>query len=299
MFTNILVGIDGGPGGQDALALARHVAEEDAELRLAHFDIKGPLARWGVATHHDPAEKEQALKLLEAVREHAGIDATLHAAVSSSVGRGLHELAEHTGADLIVVGSSARGLLGRVLLGDDTQASLNGASCAVAVAPAGYAHRTVVFREIGVGYNGSPESEYALEVARELASERGVILSAFEAVSLPVLAFDGGDGAIRRDLDRAVKAARERIAALGDVEPHAAYGEAADELALYGASLDMLVIGSRGYGPLGRLVNGSTACRLARTARCPLLVLPRVSERVLAHVGPNGNHDVTTPSPMA
>ncbi|HUA71417.1 MAG TPA: universal stress protein, partial [Solirubrobacteraceae bacterium] len=52
------------------------------------------------------------------------------------------------------------------------------------------------------------------------------------------------------------------------------------ELTLYSASLDLLVIGSRGYGPLGRLVYGGVAQRLARTARCPLLVLTRPANRV-------------------
>jgi len=46
---------------------------------------------------------------------------------------------------------------------------------------------------------------------------------------------------------------------------------------MFSASVDLLVVGSRGYGPLGRLVHGSTSHRLARLARCPLLVLPRAA----------------------
>ena len=42
-------------------------------------------------------------------------------------------------------------------------------------------------------------------------------------------------------------------------------------------SLDLLVVGSRGYGPLSRLVHGSTSQQLARSARCPLLVLTRAT----------------------
>ena len=42
-----------------------------------------------------------------------------------------------------------------------------------------------------------------------------------------------------------VAGARDRIAAFGDVEPHAAYGHPAEELAVYSASLDLLVVGSR------------------------------------------------------
>jgi nucleotide-binding universal stress UspA family protein len=81
-------------------------------------------------------------------------------------------------ADLLVVGSSRRGLLGRVLIGDDTRAALNGAPCAIAIAPAGYSREPTPMSEIGVGYNGSPESEHALELARLLAADIGAKLSA-------------------------------------------------------------------------------------------------------------------------
>jgi len=48
-----------------------------------------------------------------------------------------------------------------------------------------------VAREIGVGYDGSPESEHALGVARRLADELGVTLLAFEAVYFPARAYVG------------------------------------------------------------------------------------------------------------
>jgi hypothetical protein len=39
--------------------------------------------------------------------------------------------------------------------------------------------------------------------------------------------------------------------------------------------VDILVVGSRGYGPVKRLVLGSTSDYLERHARSSLLVLPR------------------------
>ena len=71
-----------------------------------------------------------------------------------------------------------------------------------------------------------------------------------------------------------VNEARDRITAVGGVEAHVAYGDAAEELGLYSASLDLLIVGSRGYGPIGRQIHGSTSTKLAHMARCPLLVLP-------------------------
>ena len=76
-------------------------------------------------------------------------------------------------------------------------------------------------------------------------------------------------------IEELLDAARERVAEIEGVEPHAAYGQPAEELALYSASLDLLVVGSRSYGPIGRLVHGSVTQQLARTARSPLLVLTR------------------------
>jgi nucleotide-binding universal stress UspA family protein len=162
-----------------------------------------------------------------------------------------------------------------VLIGDDTSAALNGASCSIAVAPTNYSLRPHAMREIGVGYDGSPESAHALSVARMLAGASGAKLSALEAVSIPSDAFLG-PGAVDNSR-RLLEDAHARIAALGDVEPRAAYGQPAEELALYSASLDLLIVGSRGYGPIGRLVHGSTSHQLARSARCPLLVLTRTA----------------------
>jgi nucleotide-binding universal stress UspA family protein len=195
------------------------------------------------------------------------------------VGRGLHELSEVLGTDLLVVGSSRRGLLGRVLIGDDTGAALNGAPCPIAIAPRNYSQQPGMTREIGVGYDGSPESEHALSVARTLAVAWGAKLSALEAVSLPSYAFVG-PGAADNASRCLVEDARERIAGLGGVEPHAAYGQPADELARYSASLDLLIVGARGYGPVGRLIHGSTSQQLAHTARCPLVVLTRAAHPI-------------------
>ena len=64
---------------------------------------------------------------------------------------------------------------------------------------------------------------------------------------------------------------------LPGVEGHAIYGLAGEELARFGDEVDLLVVGSRGYGPLRRLVLGSTSDFLRRHAHGPLLVLPRAA----------------------
>ena len=74
--------------------------------------------------------------MLDRERELAGIDAQLLVRGARPVGRGLHELAEEQRADLLVVGSTRHAVIGRVLMGDDCRAALDGAPCALGVAPA-------------------------------------------------------------------------------------------------------------------------------------------------------------------
>lgn len=275
MFNNVIVGVDGSERGRDAIALAGVLRAPSGEMTLAHIYHADPGISPTSALADNAARRERARELLEKARERAGVEADIRGRLASSAGRGLHELAETIGADLLVIGSSRRGLIGRILIGDDTKAALSGAPCAIAVAPAGHAQRPIAMREIGVGYDGSSEAEHALGVARTLAAERNTKLSAFEAVSLPTYLLVTAEDASA--IEKMVDAARERLARLDGVEPHAAYGPAAEELALYSGSLDLLVIGSRSYGPIGRLVHGSTAQQLLRAARCPLLVLTRAA----------------------
>ena len=274
MFVKIVVGVDGHGGGTDAVALAAELAQPGGEINLANVYFGSPPPQDGSVGHFVPQQYNRAREVLTAARADAQIDAKLCPVASPRIGRGLHELVEGIGADLLVVGSSRRGLLGRVVHGDDMRAALNGSPCAVAIAPVGYAESPHMMAEIGVAYDGSPESRAALAVARDLATWQGARVSAFGAVPLQP-GYAGPGRPTPQAMDKQVEETYDRLTALGDVEAHAAYGDPAEELALYGASVDLLIVGSRGYGPVGRLIHGSTSRRLAMTARCPLMILPR------------------------
>jgi nucleotide-binding universal stress UspA family protein len=150
-------------------------------------------------------------------------------------GRALHRLARKESAELLVVGSSHRGPTGRTMLGGQTLAALNGSSCAVGIAPRGYGMAEPRIHTVGVGDAGTAESALAIDTARELAERHGAQLE---------------------------------IRAVTDGDP-------AEELAAMAEHLDLLVVGSRAYGPSGRLLSGRTSTQLARRAPCPLLVVPR------------------------
>jgi nucleotide-binding universal stress UspA family protein len=270
MFENVLVGVDGTANGRSAIALAAQLLDPAGQLTLAHVHP-------GSVAEQTDASRE----LLERERAAAGVNAELVSVIAPSPGRGLHTQAEEQRADLLVVGSSSRGLLGRTMLGDDTRASLNGAPCAVAIAAHGYGQPPAPILTVGVAYNGSHESEAAMDAARAIAERHRASLHAMDVVSLPTYAFTGiippitGEG-----LESLLVEARALIDAHQGVEGRAVYGLAGEELAAFGDQLDLLVVGSRSYGPWQRLVLGSTSNYLQRHARCSLLVLPRASSAV-------------------
>ena len=276
MFRKVIVGIDGGPAGHDAAAVATALAEPAARLALANVHVLTPVR--GASGAYGAAENEESRQLLAAERDALGIDAELLTVTASSAGRGLHYLAAAHSADLLAVGSNARSFAGRVLMGDATRASLIGAPCAVAIAPLGYARAGATIAKIGVGYDGSPESESALACARELAARHGATVSALTVVEPAPYA--GIVRAVARGAseDELLAGARKDLAALDGVQGGVAIGVAGEELAAFGAGVDLLVIGSRGYGPLRSLMLGTTATQLAGSARCQLLVLPRLGE---------------------
>jgi nucleotide-binding universal stress UspA family protein len=280
MFENVIVGVDGRPTGRDAIELARHLVSPEGKLTLVnvHSDELSPVH--AITPGLTAGERETSHELLRRERAEADLDAEVELVsfVALSPGRGLHDLAEERGANLLVVGSSGRGVIGRAMLGDDTRAALNGAPCAVAIATRSYALHPLPLASIGVGYDGSPESEAALAAARRVAAQQRAKLTALEVVSIPAYSFTGlTPPALGDTIETLVKEAKERLRALEGVEGRAVYGLPGEELAAFSGEVNLLVVGSRNYGPLRRLVVGSTSDYLERHARCSLLALPRMA----------------------
>jgi nucleotide-binding universal stress UspA family protein len=276
MFKNVLVGVDGSPRGRDAIALASRLTHADGKLTFAHVR-NGELNPFGAIT---PGlvneEREASEKLLTQESENANVSAELVSVVAMEAGRGLHVRAEEQHADLLVVGSSSRGALGRAMLGDDTRSALNGTPCAIAIAAVGYGEHPGPIAKVGVAYNGSRESQQALALARELAAPTRAAVRALEVVSIPTYAFFGMmPSLVVESIEAMLQEANGHMKQLPHVDGRAVYGLVGEELAQFGDQVDILVVGSRSYGPVRRLVLGSTSNYLERHARCSLLVLPR------------------------
>ena len=273
MFSKVIVGYDGSEQARDALALGIELKDATgAELVLARIVVwepivAGPGLGLGVPTAPRPGEpgllsKEALAGLAEPAQ---AARATPAAEVSTSAARGLGEIAERSGADMIVVGSSHRGPVGRVLMGSVGERLLHGSRCAIAIAPAGYADRDArSIRTVGVGFDGDEESTRALGVAAMVAEEAGAVLD--------IVAVAPGDfmtESLEQAVDWGLSAIEGEVRARGAVS----HGDPADELS--SLDVDLLVLGSRRYGPLRSVLLGGVSLPLVRSATAPVLVVPR------------------------
>jgi nucleotide-binding universal stress UspA family protein len=203
----------------------------------------------------------------------------------------LHDLAEAEHAEIIVVGSSHTGRLGRVAPGSTGERLLHGAPCAVAVVPHGYRTRAgQSIRRIGVAYDGSKEADAAVtaavELSRALDAELEVIgVVAPEAYSATAMMGGLSSVPLREDIERSIQAGLDSVVAglPADVtgESVRLEGDPADQLGEHSAGLDLMLAGSRGYGPLRSVLVGGVSGRLMRTVRCPVIVVPRGAQEPL------------------
>ena len=288
-MTTVLIGVDATARSEDAIAFARALWPATTKDFVVATVVQGPAPPGSPA--HDEAHATTGgmsglLVGVAAERIRTGV------VESRSPAQGLHELAAAESAALIVVGSTHTGLLGRVRPGSTGERLLSGAPCAVAVAPYGYRTRhDLALRRIGVAYDGSAESRLALEAgiaaARTLRSRLQVItVIPSDAYGAPALMVGPGwvvaqpdiEREIRKDLDETVAAVPSDIAVEGVVLT----GRPWRELASRSSELDLLFVGSRGYGPLQAVVLGGTNGPLMREAHCPVIALTRGADTPLA-----------------
>ena len=273
----VVVGFDGSDGSIDALALAGVLAEGTgpAEVTVASV-LKAPL---GIRFLSDDAQARHFTRVFaEAEAVARGFAFRRREISAASPARGLDLIATQEQADLIVLGSSNRARLGRVLAGSVAERLLQGGPCAVAVATRGFAAADrYPLRRIGVGYDGGVEAHFALdwatEFARSLAAELRIIAVAPPAPSS--LALSGHDAVLRERRNRMLDEAMLIVGDRAVARAVSARGEPAAALVEQAELLDLLVIGSRGYGPLRRTILGGVARQLIHRSPCPLLVLPR------------------------
>ncbi|KAA0272503.1 MAG: universal stress protein [Acidobacteria bacterium] len=281
----ILIGYQDSPEGLDALALGRVLAEiTDGSLTVATVY---PWPR-GLMTHEDlsNALAIESTDTFAKVRDLLpGLDVETVPVAEQSISNALGKLAEDRHAAVIVVGSCHHGAVGETFLGSTGASLLHGAPCAVMVAPRGYRDGpTERPRRIGVGFDGSPESWAALETAIAFAELEGGELVVISVADYPkygyatvwtVLTAGEIQDAERAEMRRTQELALGRVPGSVNAEGRLLTGSPGALLAEASADVDLMVVGSRGHGPLRRTLLGSTARKLVSGSRSPLLVVPR------------------------
>ena len=279
----ILVGYDGSPQSRDALALATAIAgTSNAPLLLGWVEPVGPMdLPYDAILAPVQDRAEDALHDVAEELRRGGLDVATHVGLFGSAARGLQELAENESAAFVVVGSSHRGRIGRVFAGTVAARLLQGAPCPIAVATRGLAADPGWSPvSIGLAYNGTSEARAALEQARALAVMTGGrvhVISVAETLAAPHLIAEP-EALERVAREQAQGWLDEAGALLGTdvaVEPELGHGQPAMVLERASEHLDILVVGSRGYGPIRRVLLGSVATHIVAHSHCPVIVTPR------------------------
>ena len=275
----LLVGYDGSDEGRDALALARLLSsEEESSVLVVAVMPYGPLPVRFVELESDAAAAAEPL-FEDARKQLQGVEVETRAFGGGSPAGVMTDLAERRDVDSIVVGSPHRGPVGRTLIGSVAEGILHGAPCAVTVAPRGYSEQDR--RSLGliaVAYDGTPEAKAALAPARALAEASGAAVRVLTVVAPPV-ALPGVVGYTPVEPPEPDRVIAEAVRELGpevSAESRKLDGPPARTLAkACEDGVDLLVAGSRGYGPMMRVLLGSVSTQLIAEAPCPVMVVPR------------------------
>jgi nucleotide-binding universal stress UspA family protein len=244
--------------------------------------IDAEYAQWAEQLAADSA-REAHRYLGEAARE---LDLSYQKWAHRSVSGGLLEVIGSLDADLLVLGSSANGQLGQVVVGSTADRLLHSSPVPVAISPRGYrGSRNGALARITCAYPGTPESVHVVQRVAELAKRLDVpmrvitfavrgrtmfppevglhaedtILAAWAAHARELLAQLKTDGIITEDVVLQVVTGNE-------------WGEALD--AAEWEDGELLALGTSPSGPITRVFLGSRGTKIVRHSPVPVLVLP-------------------------
>jgi nucleotide-binding universal stress UspA family protein len=261
------VGVDGNPGGRDAVVLGSALARATgAQLILITAHVE-PYLRFAMPMPEEAGWNSlhrQAWTTVASARDSLAPAARIEVQADVFEWRALDHVVRVTHADLLVVGSAHDAREGRVRLGRHAGELQDHLERPLAIAPRGMRDREGArLGRIGVGFDGEPESQAAVDLAGSIAVAAGAKL---------VVRGVAPEREQAELADAALGAARATGAqAQIDVTP----GRATDALYRLCEQVDLVVIGSSRSGTPGRVLLGRTGHALIRDAPSPMLVVPR------------------------
>jgi nucleotide-binding universal stress UspA family protein len=285
VLERIVVGYAGDRAGREAVTFAGVLAAAvDGRLTIA-FPYHPLLASRAAEEIQRQIGAEVDGLLARAAQSVPGVAAlptpTLHWTPSPWPIHALHELAAYEQAQLLVFGAAKEGLADHLHV-SLMERMVHGAPCALALVPAGYEPRTL--KRIGVGFAVSREGRAAVALGRALAERTDGQVSLIAGAGLePALASYAFSSPALVDVEEEIYSQTQHTlerfcAELREgpaVQRQIIRGDPASVLAQRSSQLDLLVLGSRAYGPLRHALLGSVSARVMREARCPVLVMPR------------------------
>ena len=287
-MTRIIVGVEGSTRSEDAVAFARRIAEASGgQITLAcAYPYEDHPSRAANGEYRDYLHDDARATLDRMKAGLDGLEGVSTVAIGDlSPARALQELAVRESAALVVLGSSQRGTLGRVVAGTTAERLLHGAPCSVAVVPDGFRARAgTPIKTIAVGHDGSPEAEAGLSAAVMTSQSLGAALRVVHVFSateygMPALASWPGyitpPEVFQRFAHESLEQAMAAMPAHVDAEPVFVTGDAVTELVDQSKRADLLFLGSRGYGPHLAVLLGSVSGHVVRDAACTVVVVPR------------------------
>lgn len=275
-----------GAAGPDVLAFARIWAAASGRplVVVTVYPGQSPLGMGRTDAEWVAYNRDQAHELLQQARESLGdVPADYRAVASESASHGLHDVMEAAGADaMVVVGSRKTRGVRRTAPGSTADRLLQGAPGPVVIVPWDYEeHPADPVRRLAVAYIDTPDGRSALQVAVGMAGELDAELQLISV--LP-------DTRVKPSLGEPVRYAADQRAgfqaALEDVAGTLPAGVRSTVRLLEGPVVDtlsdirpedadLLVCGSRGYGPARRVLLGGVSSRLLKHARIPVVIVPR------------------------
>jgi nucleotide-binding universal stress UspA family protein len=276
---------------ESTVGLARRIG---AEIHVLHAleGLATPYSAMGAAEDYQRRSQDArgALDDLARLAFPAGMRPASLEVRTAGAPAAILERAREIGADLIVIGPARPRPFRGPILGNTADRILRSARVPVLVLPGA---SSLLLRSVVVPLDLADPARGALDqgllwadALRERGVDRGLAAAEVRVLYVIPGRYESRDFEFDRvvagpQLHLEVEDARERVGPAPGVavREELRWGDApAEEIVRYVESepTDLLVLGTHGYGALGRALVGSVTSRIVRAASCPMLLIPPV-----------------------